>query len=178
MTDFASPTAPPTPGTETPSGGRGRKKLRHLAVALLLILLVFAVSLVPLSIWRRGTVVAEAEFNPGIAPFKLTVRRVPVPVTDSQHFIVELTRGQYVVTSFRYFWAGYTPQHVEISWPCIERFTVTFDRSYTATCDWSWGAGATWTMSGPDQHRPGLSPYYFEPRNPPPSGCQPVSLPQ
>jgi hypothetical protein len=54
-------------------------------------------------VWRHGTVVAEAKFNPGIAPFTIEVRRVPVPVTNSKHFIVELYRGQYVVTSFRYF---------------------------------------------------------------------------
>jgi hypothetical protein len=69
--------------------------------------ILVAVCLVPLithAIWRMGRVVAEAEFNPGIAPFHLTIRRVPVPVTQSSHFIVELRRGQYVVTSFRYFW--------------------------------------------------------------------------
>ena len=38
--------------------------------------------------------------------------------------------------SFRYFWPGYTPERVRVSWPCIDRFTVTFDDRYEASCDW------------------------------------------
>jgi hypothetical protein len=121
---------------------------------------------------RAGEVVATATFDPGIAPFTIEVRRVPVPVTNSKHFIVSLYRGQYVVTSFRYFWPGYTPERVHVSWPCINRFTVTFDDTYEASCDWRWGAGATWSMTVPDGSRePGLSPYFFTPRNPLPPGC-------
>ena len=122
--------------------------------------------------WRSGEIVASAKFDPGIAPFTLVVRRVPVPVTASKHFIVELHRGQYVVTSFRYFWPDYTPKQVRISWPCINHFSVIFDEKYEAICDWSWGAGATWSMktAGPAL-KPGLSPYFFTPRNPPPAGC-------
>ncbi len=161
-------------GTSSVGSGSG-KKLRSLLIMFGVILLVIAAGQVVLRIWRHGTVVAEAQFDPGIAPFTLTVRRVPVPVTHSDHFIVELRRGEYVVTSFRYFWAEYTPLRVKISWPCIEHFTVTFDESYVATCDWSWGAGATWKMSGPEQHRAGLSPYYFVPRNPIPAGCRTVA---
>lgn len=127
-------------------------------------------------IGAQGKIVAEATFDPGVAPFKLSVRRVPVPVTRSDHFIVELTRGQYVVSSFRYFWAGYTPKKVTISWPCLEHFTVTFDDVHVATARWSWGAAATWTMTSPaDAATPaGLSGYYFTPRNPPAPGCQPL----
>lgn len=126
--------------------------------------------------WRQGKVVAEATFDPGIAPFKIKVRSVPVPVTNSRHFIVSLYRGQYVVTSFRYFWPGYTPEKVSISWPCMNHFTVHFD-NYTATCDWQWGAEATWSMSTPSGSRePGLSPYYFTPRKPVPEGCPAITV--
>jgi hypothetical protein len=121
---------------------------------------------------RKGEVVATASFDPGIAPFTIEVRRVPVPVTNSKHFIISLYRGEYVVTSFRYFWLGYTPERVRISWPCVNQFTVSFDDKYEATCDWRWGAGASWSMTIPDgAEKPGLSPYYFTPRNPPPPGC-------
>jgi len=127
--------------------------------------------------WRRGEVVAKAEFDPGIAPFTIEVRRVPVPVTNSKHFIISLNRGQYVVTSFRYFWPGYTPEHVRISWPCMNQFTVTFDDKYEARCVWSWGAGASWSMTVPEGGpKPGLSPYFFTPRKPPPPGCPNTSL--
>ena len=127
--------------------------------------------------WRRGDVVAKAEFDPGIAPFTIEVRRVPVPVTNSKHFIISLYRGQYVVTSFRYFWPGYTPEHVRISWPCMNEFTVTFDDKYEARCVWSWGAGASWSMTVPEGgQKPGLSPYFFTPRKPPPPGCPKTSL--
>lgn len=126
---------------------------------------------------RTGEVIATAEFDPGIAPFTIEARTVPVPVTSSKHFIISLYRGQYVVTSFRYFWLGYTPERVAISWPCINRFTVTFDDKYEATCDWSWGAGATWSMTVPEgSQKPGLSPYFFTPRKPPPPGCQDIPL--
>src|SRR5712664_3994138 len=114
---------------------------------LLIALLVFGAVLAGLWWWRRGEVVAKAEFDPGIAPFTIEVRRVPVPVTNSKHFIVSLYRGQYVVTSFRYFWPDYTPQRVRISWPCINHFTVTFDDKYEASCDWNWGASASWTSN-------------------------------
>ena len=100
-------------------------------------------------IWRNGNVVAEAEFNPGIAPFTLTVREVPVPVTNSRHFIVTLRRGEYPVTSFRYFWIDYTPTKVKINWPELRNFTVTFDDTYVASCNWSWGSQAVWTIAGP-----------------------------
>ncbi|HET7208830.1 MAG TPA: hypothetical protein VFI95_19790 [Terriglobales bacterium] len=109
--------------------------------------------------WRAGKIVAEASFNPGIAPFELTVRKVPVPVTHSDHFIITLRRGQYTVTSFRYFWIGYTPQKVRIEWPRLESFNVIFDERYVATCKWSWGAQAMWTMQGPrDGQAPGDQP--------------------
>jgi hypothetical protein len=127
--------------------------------------------------WRRGEVVAKAEFDPGIASFTIEVRRVPVPVTNSKHFIISLYRGQYVVTSFRYFWPGYTPEHVRISWPCMNQFTVTFDDKYEARCVWSWGAGASWSMTIPEGgQKPGLSPYFFTPRKLPPPGCPNTSL--
>jgi hypothetical protein len=124
---------------------------------------------------RRGEVIATAEYDPGIAPFTIEVRRVPV--TQSKHFIVSLSRGEYVVTSFRHFWPGYTPERVHVSWPCIDRFTVTFDDDYVATCDWSWGAGATWSMTAPEGSlKPALSPYFFTSRNPPPAGCPQIPL--
>lgn len=100
-------------------------------------------------LWRDGTVVAKASFDPGIAPFDITVREVPVPVTHSHHFIVTLKRGQYPVTSFRYFWIDYTPKKVRIEWPRLETFKVIFDERYTANCSWSWGSQATWTMNVP-----------------------------
>lgn len=145
-------------------------------LAGLVVVVAFAAAFAGFRLWRQGTVVAEAEFDPGIAPFKLTVRRVPVPVTGSDHFIAELKRGEYVVTSFRYFWPDYTPKEVEISWPCIERFTITFDQSYVATCEWKWGAGATWSMTAPPsaKHQVGLSAYYFTPRKTPPAQCEPL----
>jgi hypothetical protein len=122
--------------------------------------------------WRNGKVVAHATFDPGIAPFTIEVRKVPVPVTNSSHFIISLFRGQYVVTSFRYFWPGYTPKHVTIAWPCISHFSVTFDGKYEAICDWNWGRGASWSMTTPPNSlKPGLSPYFFRPRKPPPAGC-------
>jgi hypothetical protein len=140
--------------------------------ALLLGVLVSALMMGGFWYWRQGEVVAAASFDPGIAPFTIEVRKVPVPVTKSKHFIVSLYRGQYVVTSFRYFWPGYTPERVKISWPCINRFTVTFDDTYEAICDWSWGGGATWSMTVPQGGaKPGLSPYFFTPRNPIPAGC-------
>ena len=140
------------------------KVSRRIKAILLAILFV---PLIAHGIWRMGRVVAEAQFNPGIAPFHLTVRRVPVPVTQSSHFIVELKRGQYVVTSFRYFWPEYTPEHVKIGWDKIDHFTVTFDNQYVATCDWSWGREATWRMSGPpDGRTAGLSATYFTPVDP------------
>ena len=46
---------------------------------------------------RKGEIVATAAFDPGIAPFTIEVRKVPVPVTNSHHFIVSLHRGEYVV---------------------------------------------------------------------------------
>ena|ERR1051325_696655 len=103
--------------------------------------------------WRNGKVVAEAEFNPGIAPFTLTVREVPVPVTNSHHFIVTLRRGEYPVTSFRYFWDDYTPKAVKINWPTLKSFTITFDETYIASCDWNWGNSAVWAIVGPPNGR-------------------------
>jgi len=78
-------------------------------------------------VWREGKIVAEARFNPGIAPFDITVREVPVPVTKSHHFVVTLKRGQYPVTSFRFFWIAYTPTKVRIEWKRLETFNVIFD---------------------------------------------------
>ena len=109
--------------------------------------------------WREGQVVAIATFNPGIAPFRLTVREVPVPVTHSNHFIVTLKRGQYPVTSFRYFWIAYTPKKVRIEWPRLESFKVIFDERYIAICNWRWGQDATWTMQmPPNAEEPGDRP--------------------
>lgn len=99
--------------------------------------------------WRAGSIVAEARFDPGIAPFDITVREVPVPVTRSHHFIITLKRGQYPVTSFRYFWTAYTPKSVRIEWTRLETFKVIFDERYVATCTWSWGREASWTMQVP-----------------------------
>jgi len=100
-------------------------------------------------VWREGKIVAEARFNPGIAPFDITVREVPVPVTKSHHFIVTLKRGQYPVTSFRYFWIAYTPKKVRIEWKRLETFNVIFDDRYVATCNWIWGREAAWTVKVP-----------------------------
>lgn len=123
--------------------------------------------------WREGKIVASAQFDPGIAPFTIDVRKVPVLVTKSEHFVVTLYRGQYPVTSFRYFWLNYTPKKVTISWRCIDRFTVRFDDLYEANCEWSWGKGAQWSMTvPPNSKQPGLSPYFFTPRNPIPEGCK------
>jgi hypothetical protein len=141
--------------------------LRVSRLAKVVLLAIVLLPPIAFGLWRTGRVVAEAEFNPGIAPFHLTVWRVPVPVTQSSHFIVELKRGQYVVTSFRYFWPQYTPQRVKIGWDKIEHFTVTFDDNYVATCDWSWGKEAIWRMSGPPGGvAPGLSATYFTPVDP------------
>jgi hypothetical protein len=123
---------------------RHRKNLIIIACAM-----IFIGGVAVHFLWRDGTVVAKARFDPGIAPFDITVRGVPVPVTNSHHFIVTLKRGQYPVTSFRYFWIGYTPKKVRIEWPRLETFKVIFDERYTATCNWSWGKEATWTMNVP-----------------------------
>jgi hypothetical protein len=125
--------------------------------------------------WRAGDVVASAEFDPGIAPFDVRVLRVPVPVTGSEHFIVELRRGRYVVTSHRFFWQDYTPETVAIDWPCMNEFTVTFDDQHVATCTWDWGTGASWTMDSP-QRESGLGEYYFTPHNEVKPECQPAPL--
>lgn len=138
----------------------------------LCVILVIIGSLGTFLWWRKGVVVASAKFDPGIAPFSVEVRKVPVPVTNSEHFIVSLYRGQYQVTSFRYFWPSYTPERVTISWPCINRFVVTFDDKYEATCEWSWGSAATWSIASPlGARKAGLSPYYFTPRNVQPAEC-------
>jgi hypothetical protein len=140
-------------------------------------LLAFLLIMAAFSWWRQGEVVARAEFDPGIAPFTIEVRKVPVPVTNSKHLIISLYRGQYVVTSFRYFWPGYTPERVKISWPCINHFSVTFDEKYEAICEWSWGRGATWSMTVPEGgQKLGLSPYFFTPRKAPPPGCPNVPV--
>jgi hypothetical protein len=157
---------------DTGRATRRERAMRKVALAIFVSCLLGAGgTYITFRIWRHGTIVAEAEFDPGIAPFTLTVRRVPVPVTASEHFIVELKRGEYVVTSFRYFWPEYTPEHVWISWHCIDHFEVHFD-DHVATCDWKWGEGATWKMTGPTDQPAGLSPYFFTPRNPVPQGCQ------
>jgi hypothetical protein len=118
-------------------------------VTVLAFVAIFAAAVAAHTVWRAGTVVAKASFNPGIAPFDVTVREVPVPVTGSHHFIVTLRRGQYPVTSFRYFWVNYTPKNVRIEWTQLETFKVIFDDRYVATCNWSWGKQATWTMQVP-----------------------------
>lgn len=118
-------------------------------LAIIMAVIIFIASGAGFFLWREGTIVAEARFNPGIAPFDITVRKVPVPVTHSSHFIVALKRGQYPVTSFRYFWIAYTPEKVRIEWTRLETFKVIFDERYTATCNWTWGREATWTMEVP-----------------------------
>jgi hypothetical protein len=122
---------------------RGQNLVIVVAVA------AFAAAIATHFVWRAGRVVAEAKFDPGIAPFDITVREVPVPVTRSHHFIVTLKRGQYPVTSFRYFWTGYTPERVRIEWTRLDTFKVVFDERYVATCSWSWGGDAIWTMQVP-----------------------------
>jgi hypothetical protein len=125
-------------------------KLRHPKnPAIVISIVIFTASIVGHFFWRAGSIVAEATFNPGIAPFDITVREVPVPVTNSHHFIITLKRGQYPVTSFRYFWLAYTPKSVKIEWTHLETFKVIFDERYVATCNWSWGREATWTMQVP-----------------------------
>ena len=125
-------------------------KLRHPRNLIIIVCaIIFIGSVAAHFLWRDGTIVAKARFDPGIAPFDITVREVPVPVTNSHHFIVTLKRGQYPVTSFRYFWIGYTPKKVRIEWTRLEAFNVIFDERYTATCNWRWGSEATWTMKVP-----------------------------
>jgi len=125
-------------------------QLRHPRnLTIILMIVTFAAGIAGVFFWRTGRIVAEATYNPGIAPFDITVREVPVPVTHSQHFIITLKRGQYPVTSFRYFWLAYTPKRVRIEWPRLELFKVIFDERYVATCNWSWGREATWTMLVP-----------------------------
>lgn len=125
------------------------KLYRGQNLAIVIALVLFTAAVAGHFIWRAGRIVAEAKFDPGIAPFDVTVREVPVPVTRSHHFIVTLKRGQYPVTSFRYFWTGYTPERVRIEWTRLETFKVVFDERYVATCNWSWGKEATWTMQAP-----------------------------
>jgi hypothetical protein len=125
-------------------------KLRHPKnLAIVVPVAILAAIVVGFFVWRAGGIVATASFNPGIAPFDITVREVPVPVTRSHHFIITLKRGQYPVTSFRYFWVSYTPKSVRIEWMRLETFKVIFDERYVATCNWSWGREATWTMQAP-----------------------------
>ncbi len=125
-------------------------KLYHgMNLVIVVALVIFMAAIAGHYFWRAGRIVAEATFNPGIAPFDITVREVPVPVTLSHHFIVTLKRGQYPVTSFRYFWTSYTPKSVRIEWTRLETFKVIFDERYVATCNWSWGREATWTMQVP-----------------------------
>lgn len=120
-----------------------------------MILLVFLVGEIGWGLWRHGRTVAQAEFDIGDgAPFSISVREVPVPVTKSHHFIVTLYRGEYPVTSFRYFWVNYTPTEIKIDWPQLESFTVTFDGKYVACCRWSWGSEASWSITSP----PGAPP--------------------
>jgi hypothetical protein len=126
---------------------KDKKKLIIQLITILFIpLILLALCEGSWRIWRHGKVVAEAEFDPGIAPFKIEVRKVPVPATGSSHFIVTLRRGQYPITSFRYFWAKYTPQKVRIDWPRLESFKVIFDEKHIASCNWSWGNNATWSI--------------------------------
>ncbi len=125
------------------------KLYRPQNLVIVITLVIFTTYVVGHFFWRAGSIVAEATFDPGIAPFDITVREVPVPVTHSHHFIVTLRRGQYPVTSFRYFWIAYTPKSVKIEWTQLETFKVIFDERYVATCNWSWGREATWTMQVP-----------------------------
>lgn len=125
------------------------KLYRGQNLAIVMALVLFTAAIAGHFIWRAGRIVAEAKFDPGIAPFDVTVREVPVPVTRSHHFIVTLKRGRYPVTSFRYFWTGYTPGKVRIEWTRLETFKVVFDERYVATCNWSWGREATWTLQVP-----------------------------
>lgn len=130
-------------------------KLQHPRnLAIVIAVMVFSLVIAVHYVWRGGKIVAEASFDPGIAPFDITVREVPVPVTKSHHFIVTLKRGQYPVTSFRFFWIAYTPQKVRIEWKRLETFNVIFDERYVATCNWSWGKEAAWTVQVP----PGAEP--------------------
>ncbi len=135
-------------------------KLYHRKnLAIVIAVAVFAAAVAGHFLWRAGRIVAEATFDPGIAPFDITVREVPVPVTRSHHFIVTLKRGQSPVTSFRYFWIDYTPKSVRIEWTRLETFKVVFDERYVATCNWSWGSEANWTMQVPPGARaPGDRP--------------------
>lgn len=137
-----------------------RRKFTHPQnLVTIIFVVVFVTVIVGFIVWRTGRIVAEAHFNPGIAPFDVTVREVPVPVTNSHHFIITLKRGQYPVTSFRYFWVGYTPQNIRIEWPQLEIFKVIFDDRYVATCHWSWGSKASWSMQvPPDALPPGDQP--------------------
>jgi hypothetical protein len=125
------------------SNNRRTKIVSLIPITLVIILFV------SFHTWRGGNVVARAQFNPGIAPFDIEVREVPIPVTNSNHFIVTLSRGQYPVTSFRYFWTNYTPTNIKIDWKKLDSFTVTFDDKYVASCNWSWGNHADWTMVAP-----------------------------
>ena len=135
-------------------------ELRHPKnLAMVIVVIILIAGNAEFFLWREGSIVAEARFNPGIAPFDITVREVPVPVTHSHHFIVTLKRGQYPVTSFRYFWIAYTPEKVRIEWTRLETFKVLFDERYKATCNWSWGREATWTMDvPPGTQAPGEQP--------------------
>ncbi|HLQ27381.1 MAG TPA: hypothetical protein VK138_16070 [Acidiferrobacterales bacterium] len=125
------------------------KLYRPQNLVIVITLVIFTTYVVGHFFWRAGSIVAEATFDPGIAPFDITVREVPVPVTHSHHFIITLKRGRYPVTSFRYFWIAYTPKSVKIEWTQLETFKVIFDERYVATCNWSWGREATWTMQVP-----------------------------
>jgi len=128
-------------------------------LAILLAVVIFVGGIAAHFVWRAGRIVAVARFDPGIAPFDVTVREVPVPVTHSHHFIVTLKRGQYPVTSFRYFWIAYTPKTVRLEWTHFESFKVIFDERYIATCEWSWGKQAQWTMLvPPGAQEPGDQP--------------------
>src|SRR6266851_1599281 len=113
------------------------KLLHPQNLVIVIAVVIFTAGIVGLFLWRAGSIVAEATFNPGIALFDITVREVPVPVTHSHHFIVTLKRGQYPVTSFRYFWIAYTPRSVRIEWTRLETVKVIFDERYVATCNWS-----------------------------------------
>src|SRR5947199_7367981 len=63
-------------------------QLRHPRnLTIILMIVTFAAGIAGVFFWRTGSIVAEATYNPGIAPFDITVREVPVPVTHSQHFI-------------------------------------------------------------------------------------------
>ena len=80
---------------------------------------------------KEGVVVAEAEFNPGIAPFTVEARRVPVPADAFQAFLSLslFTAWRHVVDVIPVFLAWQIRREkAEIDWPSMNHFSVTFRR--------------------------------------------------